>query len=248
MATVIYFSAHPDDETLMMGCSIREHLAQGHDVHVVCMTDGGASGVRTKTSFTDWLGRTPTKAEFSERRIAEFHEAVRRLGVSFTNRHTIGLPDGGTTFQAVYDVIAGFLEKYPDARLKGHSWIDAHRDHHNIGKAMLALREEGRVLNDDVRWYINREYMGQVPTPGLGTTTKDGALVGNLTDGAAAAYKRYHKTYDWWGIGYRSTSGLFNALAATPFSKRHAGPEAFASTADRQASDAWVASKHACCA
>lgn len=42
---VLVIVAHPDDETLGMGGTIRRHVLGGHDVYVKCMTDGvGARG------------------------------------------------------------------------------------------------------------------------------------------------------------------------------------------------------------
>lgn len=237
MAVVAYFAAHPDDELLIMGCSIIEHVKAGHDVHVVLVTDGSGSNVRTSSSFTTWLGRTPNKAEFSERRIAEFHESCRRMGVPYKNRHVIGLVDGQTTFNQVFGVVTDFLAKYPDARLKGHSWVDAHKDHFHIGKALKKAYDDGLVQNNDVRWLLNRQYSGQVPFPKYGQTGPQGVDPNYLV----APYKRYHKTYDNWGIGYRSTAGLFNQLVSDPRSWTHA--DNWNSEADRQAAIAWLASK-----
>jgi len=45
MSRVIFYSPHPDDETLSMGLAMVYYIAAGFDVHLVSMSNGEAAGV-----------------------------------------------------------------------------------------------------------------------------------------------------------------------------------------------------------
>lgn len=67
---VLVFAAHPDDEVLGMGGTIALHAtAWGHDVRIVCVTDG---------SSTQYPGDTATR----ERKNQEARSAAAELGVA----------------------------------------------------------------------------------------------------------------------------------------------------------------------
>lgn len=103
MSPVLFVAAHPDDETLAMGVAIAEHLAAGQDVHVLWVTRGTASGVRTKLNATSaamngWWGvvHDPVAeayvpldlATFGQARIDEATTAMRCLASGLTGTLT----------------------------------------------------------------------------------------------------------------------------------------------------------------
>ena len=45
---VVFYIPHQDDEALNFGVGIMNHIAGGHNVHVVLLTDGSAAGIRKK--------------------------------------------------------------------------------------------------------------------------------------------------------------------------------------------------------
>ncbi len=230
--TILYFFAHPDDELLQAGASIANHVALGRQVIVVSLTKGDAAKYRT-TGLPGRLGRTPTPEEFGDRRAAEFYEAARRMGVPAHRARVHDLGDGKVTVASAKDVMRGYLARYPGAAVKAHSFLDAHRDHRNIGKALDDLYLTGEV--SDARFYFSRRYAGQVPIPVSGTER-------SKVDLAAAqwSYRRLDTASMWWGIGYGSSGPLFDSHAADPYSIWHKPSDAYRSAADREAARAWV--------
>jgi LmbE family N-acetylglucosaminyl deacetylase len=81
----LFVLAHPDDESLANGCTIRRHSAAGVAVHLVCLTRGGAG----------WgglpAGRRPD--ELPEIRAVELKRAAHRLGLASVQ--ICDYPDGG---------------------------------------------------------------------------------------------------------------------------------------------------------
>lgn len=71
MNSILVIAAHPDDEVYSMGGTIAKLSAQGHEVHVLIVTDGCTA---------QYAGR-PDLPEIIERKHAEALEAGRLLGV-----------------------------------------------------------------------------------------------------------------------------------------------------------------------
>jgi len=77
VSSIVFFHAHPDDESLLTGGSIAALSAAGHDVTVVCATDGLMSACPDSGSP----------------RVAELRAAARVLGAA--RAATLGYADSG---------------------------------------------------------------------------------------------------------------------------------------------------------
>lgn len=227
-----FFFAHQDDETLQGAAAVANQVQTGRETHLFCLTDGSSAVVRTR-ELAEILGYTPTREEFAEVRWAEFDEAGSRLGVPRPRRHATGIPDKEVTVASARDVMESFLGQYPGADLVAHSFIDAHRDHRNIGKALDDLRAEESVA---ARFCFSRRYDGVVPTP------RRWLERGESLDPAAVAerYLELDLARRWWSVGALSSGGYFDSWLADPYAIMHLGSDEFGSAQDRAAAFDWV--------
>jgi LmbE family N-acetylglucosaminyl deacetylase len=86
MATVVFFHAHPDDESLFTGGSIARAAAEGHRAVVVTAT-GGEEG-------HDYSGQLQPGESLTERRAAELRDAIEILGAH--ECYQLGYRDSGS--------------------------------------------------------------------------------------------------------------------------------------------------------
>jgi LmbE family N-acetylglucosaminyl deacetylase len=82
---LLFVLAHPDDESMGAGGTIARHVRAGVEVHLLCLTRGGAG----------WRGRPPGRRpeELPEIRTEELHRAANVL--SLTSLAFWDYPDGG---------------------------------------------------------------------------------------------------------------------------------------------------------
>lgn len=80
--TLLFVHAHPDDEALLTAGTMARASAEGHQVHLLVVTDGAAG--LTSTEFSDNLGST---------RKSELEKSAQALGVSSVT--TWEVPDSG---------------------------------------------------------------------------------------------------------------------------------------------------------
>lgn len=228
----VFFFAHQDDETLQAAATLLNQVRTGGEVHLVCLTDGSAAKTRTR-DLPEILGYTPSPEEFSEVRWAEFDEAGSRIGVPRPRRYTAGLGDGEVTVASARAVLKEFLTRHPGADLVAHSFLDAHQDHRNIGKALDDLRAEKGV---PARFCFSRRYDGVVPTPRRWIDRAE------ALDAAAVAQRYLELDVErrWWSVGRLSSGDYFESWLSDPYSIVHLGSDAFGSDADREAAFDWV--------
>lgn len=81
MSTVVFFHAHPDDETLLTGGTMALLASQGHRVVLVTATNGEA-------------GLSAGSADLGARRVSELTQAAQLLGCASVER--LGFPDSGS--------------------------------------------------------------------------------------------------------------------------------------------------------
>lgn len=151
---ILWVFAHPDDETLAAGSARLDH--QKYTNIVIIMTDGSASGVRSKLHMS--------KDDFINARKLECDAAS-----SLTNSNVIyaDFTDGKLTSNDTYKYIGNLVEKYKDegftVRVKTHTSreIPSHKDHTATSKGINRLWKEGSVK--DLREYA---------TPGSRVTGK----------------------------------------------------------------------------
>ena len=82
--TLLYVFPHPDDESFGPGPAIARQTREGHDVHVLTLTKGGATKVRHDLDLS--------VEEMGEVRAEETRCAVEALGATST---ILDFPDGG---------------------------------------------------------------------------------------------------------------------------------------------------------
>lgn len=143
----IFYSPHPDDETLSMGSAILHHLELGEEVHLVLLTQGGASGAfeRVNERLRE-EGLSPITIEaFMEARVAEFKHAVYALGIDPEHIHLYDETDGDLNSHDVEPVILEMEKRFPKAAHYVFSYKDPHPDHAATGKALQKLYEANKV-------------------------------------------------------------------------------------------------------
>lgn len=165
MAT-LFFTPHQDDELLAMGTDIINHINDGHDVKVILCTDGVSSKVRrllSKQGSCTWHSGIHNyginEAEFIALRDEEFKASCRALGVREDNihiYHSRGV-DGSLTIAKAREIFLYYMNMFPNSRVKTYTPCGPsaeHTDHKTLGKAALELYNEGRIWNNDLRFYI----------------------------------------------------------------------------------------------
>jgi len=139
---VVFFSPHPDDETLTMGGGIAEAVASGRPVFIELLTRGTASPVREILSDGKTHRWHPGRHEYNltpeqigEARVREFADAAQRLGV--TGVYISDFADGKLTAEDVASRIRWWLDKKPSV-ISLHGTYTGGSDHEVVWKALLA--------------------------------------------------------------------------------------------------------------
>jgi len=217
----VFFTPHPDDETLAMAGAIKEHLAAGRSVFVELLTHGEASAVRTilqDGGTCSWHSGTHnhvlTPAQFGQARVTEFLDAMSTLGVKGV--HVSDLGDGNLTVAEVASRI-GFWEKHkpaPGVSYKGTlgtTQSDAggatHPDHI---ATWTALTTSGLA---DVRGYNASLYTPITGKP-LNTVHLDASTCAAKT-AALAVYMVWNPSAARYAVGYHSVKATFDSVAAS---------------------------------
>ena len=130
--TVVVIAAHPDDEILGVGGTIRRHVLSGDDVHVMVVCEGVTMRYR---------GRGVNLRKHSE-------AACRRLGTNPPEH--LGLPDQRLDTLSLIDVILPLearLKRLRPQRVYTHFHGDVNRDHQIVAEAAaVACRPLGSTL------------------------------------------------------------------------------------------------------
>lgn len=243
MTPALFVAAHPDDETLMAGVAIAEHVAAGQDVHVLWLTRGTASGARATLNgdgVSSWWGvqhdpaaegYSPlTPEEFGAARVREGTAAVRCLAAGLPGTVTIheaGLQDGQVTQAAAYNAILTVADEIAPGgpvRIKTHSHVvDDHADHRAAGAAarQLAAADPGRF--GDRRHYVLPPYwsdsrLSQV-TESWDLPTDTG--ISRRVRNAIRAYGAWQPQSGAYAIGWHSVPDMLTTLDANPRCMQH---------------------------
>jgi LmbE family N-acetylglucosaminyl deacetylase len=147
MARILAYFAHPDDETFGIGGTMALYAAAGHDVRVVCATDGDSGLNRINEHDTEKL---------NEIRVEELRAACRQLGVlepiflSYRDSGMAGTPENDhpdSLHQADIDEVVEKFAKIlddekPDVVITFDStgWY-GHPDHLKVYEAVRVLFE-----------------------------------------------------------------------------------------------------------
>jgi LmbE family N-acetylglucosaminyl deacetylase len=124
---ILAVGAHPDDVELGCGATLALYKKMGHEVHILVLTRGEASG-------------DPEVREVECEKSAEVLCAAR---VHFGNMQDTKITDGVETIMKIENVI----KKVKPDIVFAHSSKDGHQDHRNAGLASLsAARDAKKVL------------------------------------------------------------------------------------------------------
>ncbi len=212
----VFFSPHPDDESLAMAGAIRAHVLAGRDVFIELLTKGTASGVRTvinNGATCAWHSGTHsynlTPEQFGEARVRELTEAISPLGIE--GFFVSDFEDGALQASEVNGRIQFWLDYGGQGlSLKGTAGAEdptspggsPHRDHATLWNALLASGF------GDVRGYLVSHYVTGAGSPGA---TADISAVCDDKRNALGAYKIWSPAAGHYGIGYHSVPRLFDA-------------------------------------
>lgn len=142
MATILYVFPHPDDESFGPGPGIARQRREGHDVHLLTLTRGGA------TSHRDRLGYT--KTEMARLRYRQMQQVAETLDL--TSLTVCEYPDGRLTElnplrleeeirDRIRAVAPDVVVTFPYHGITGHS--DHLTTHHVVKRVVCALRADG---------------------------------------------------------------------------------------------------------
>jgi LmbE family N-acetylglucosaminyl deacetylase len=127
----IFFVPHQDDDVLMFGADLKNHVRAGRRTIAVLLTDGSSSKI-CKARYGD--DRPACTAE----RDAEFRNAMEKLGVEAVVRSDRP-HDGQLAEDYAAHVMRELVARFPRASLRAPSPKDTHADHAAIGRALRSL-------------------------------------------------------------------------------------------------------------
>ena len=234
---VLWVWAHPDDETIAAGLSLRQHLEAGRDCYVLILTRGTASGVLailngTGTSSVWGMPHDPAtegyapldSTAFGAARIAETTDALRIIA-SGTGL-TVTLLEGGLTDQQVTkaDAMAAVQAVYAQLCVPGEAlWLKTHTDillngaplenvdHTAAAQACRQLAADQPAVFGNLRMYVEPEHWADAAT----VRTLSRIIPATGTHQAAATLDMYRAYQAWapsvgrYAIGQQSVPGLF---------------------------------------
>lgn len=213
----VYFSPHPDDETIGMAGSIRQHVEAGRDVFVELLTHGEASGVRTVLADGGTCAWHPgshaytlTPAELGDARILEFLQAVTTLGVRGV--FISDFPDGSLLRTDVDTRVQHWLSlsvpvslKSPTGGVHDPASGAGHPDHQATWDALVGSGAP------DVRGYLVYHYFyGN----GVDYSTRDITPWCGFKQAALGSYQVWDPSAGRYAVGYHSVATIIDIASA----------------------------------
>ena len=221
----VFYTPHPDDETLSMGVLIAAAVGRGDRVIVVSLTDGRTTGAVTAIDSQLAAERrhrpgTPpallTEDEVAAARIGELRRATADLGVAAGDVFLAHLDGGGTdgggvvTVAEAAAVIRAFAARYPGAtHVTMSDAAERQQDHLDAGVALRQLLDVGIVTA--AQWTVSRLWW-QLPVPRWSwalPTPADRSRVRR----AALEYELWNPADGEYAVGFHSVRWQFAALA-----------------------------------
>jgi LmbE family N-acetylglucosaminyl deacetylase len=147
----IVIAPHPDDETLGCGSFVARARTLGQCVHLLIVTDGGASPT----------GMHVSKADLVKLRRDETKNAAEVLGVDSANIIFLEVPDGEATahMAPIAAALRELIELVSPKIIFSSYGIDRHRDHRAVANALEDLYRNGnitcRVLEYPIWFWLN---------------------------------------------------------------------------------------------
>jgi LmbE family N-acetylglucosaminyl deacetylase len=128
---IIIFAPHPDDECHGAGGAILKWLKEGHDIHVIWLTDGRAAyrEPRKRNDIIEDTDRKVSEVELARLRTEEANLVAEFLGIKKENRHFLCFKD-----QELKDHIDNAIEKIQEIVKNSDIFVipsahDTHPDH-----------------------------------------------------------------------------------------------------------------------
>lgn len=138
---ILAFFPHPDDEVTVAG-TLMKLIAQGHEVHLVCMTRGEAGN----------SGERYTREELATLRTEEMKRAASIIGVR--ELHLLTYPDGGLDemgLDSIKGIVLDWVEELkPEILISYDSKVGlyGHSDHRLSGLAVEQVYVENKGRGD----------------------------------------------------------------------------------------------------
>lgn len=129
MEKVLVVVAHPDDELIGVGGTLRKHVKNGDEVHVLILGDGKTSRQNKYEAMND---STKTLS------MAETTKAMKVLGI--TNLYHEYLPDNRfdqLTLLDIVKLVAQYIEKVSPSLVYSHHSGDLNVDHQLTAEAVI---------------------------------------------------------------------------------------------------------------
>lgn len=139
---ILYIFPHPDDESFGPAGAIHQQVRQGHDVHLLTLTKGGATQVRFKLNLS--------VQEMGDVRLKEMHRVKEVLGLA--SMEVLDFPDSNLKEldpRVLEEVISRHIRKLKPAivvtyPVHGGSGFHDHLIAYAVVKrAFLSLRDDG---------------------------------------------------------------------------------------------------------
>jgi LmbE family N-acetylglucosaminyl deacetylase len=129
MEKVLVIVAHPDDEIIGLGGTLRKHIKQGDNVEVVILGDGKTS---RKGKYQ------PIEDQTKKSSVSETKKALESLGISKFHREY--LPDNRFDSLVLLDIVkivSGYIEKVNPTMIYTHHYGDLNVDHQMTAEAVI---------------------------------------------------------------------------------------------------------------
>jgi LmbE family N-acetylglucosaminyl deacetylase len=209
----LYLVPHQDDELLTMGLGILRDLRQ-HDVHLLLLTDGGATGaVRALNrgglcpKCVNIHRRPVSRDAMMASRMMEFRDSARAMGVASSAVHLANplLPDGALAEDDVLTQLRPLVHRLGVRHLRCLDPMvgpDQVQDHRVTGRAALRLAEEGTVASLELfrEPYVSSAEHYQTISP---EPQERRRLLAAL-----ASYRRYSPRHGRYAVGLHSVWGV----------------------------------------
>jgi LmbE family N-acetylglucosaminyl deacetylase len=220
--TVIYYVPHADDEVLTFGVPIINDIRDGKNVILILLSQGEVS--KALHNINQRLKKQITKEEFAKARVREFHRAATVLGVQPNHQYDFHLKNMNFDQSKLRNIIISFEKKYPNALHKGMSMNDYHKDHADVGRALLYLKSQGKIKRyvTYASIYTDRLNKNRIPQNRIKgeiihLNVYSDALV---LDRAIEVYKHWEPEKGWYACGYLSVPKQFKILQYRKYAKQ----------------------------
>lgn len=188
---IYIFAPHPDDEIFGAGGSILKWLDEGHDVHIIWLTDGRAGYRKARLAGNLEVNEETqiTEDQLAEKRLAEAAASAKTLGIKPENCYYLKFHDADLQ-NHIYDAVEKLTRIIRNAdRFVIPSDNNEHADHQ--GTHDIAIKVVERLQLKEVEFYVYSIYVPLKAEGGHLIKVK----VGNLRFKAYEALKKHRSQF-----------------------------------------------------